>query len=89
VRYPGRRRDEAPCPGAEEIVSDQELVLAGEHVERVDVILVGVRVDALEVGAEAELDHLELRKIAQDSVVPLPAGDVLAAFRPERCDPVR
>ena len=88
VRDPCRRRDKASRPGSEDLVADEELGLAGEDVERVDVILVDVRVDALEVRAEAQLDDLELRQLAEDAVVALGPLDPFPAFGAERRDPV-
>jgi hypothetical protein len=73
---------------AEGVATDEELGLAREDVERVDEVRVHVRVDALEVGAEPELDGFELRKLAQDAVMALGALDVLAALGPKRHDAV-
>ena len=84
----GRRGDERARLGPEELVADPELGLAREHEERVDEVRMRVRVDALEVGSEAELDRFELRELAQDPVVPCGALDVLAAFRPQGDDGV-
>ena len=83
-----RGRHERARLGAEDLASDPEFRLAGEHVERVDEVGVRVRVDALEVGSEPELDRFELRELAQDPVVPCGALDVLAAFRPQGDDGV-
>src|SRR6266576_3611572 len=64
-------------PGAVE----EELDLALEHVERVRVVGVGVRVDALEVRSERELDRLQLRQVGQDA---MPARPYPLAFaRPD------
>jgi hypothetical protein len=71
----GRRCHEASGAGPEHLVADDELGLTGEHVEGVDEVVVGVDVDALEVGAEAQLDDLELRQLAEDPVVPVRARE--------------
>src|SRR5262249_18364822 len=60
---------------------DGELCLALEHVERVDLVVVRVRLDAFELLTEGELDHLELGELGEDPVAPAGAGDVLAAVR--------
>jgi hypothetical protein len=41
-----------------------------------------VQADALEVRAETELDHLELRQLREDAMVPRRADDALAAVGP-------
>ena len=64
--------------GAHDLAPDGELGLAFEDVERVDLVDVAVRLDALEVGPEAELDHLELGHLGEDPVIPGPAGQLLA-----------
>ena len=48
-----RRRGVAAGAGAEDLVADGELGFSFEDVEGVDVVGVGVRVDAFEVRAEA------------------------------------
>jgi hypothetical protein len=77
-----RRGHEAPGPCPDDLLADHELRFSREHVERIQVILVHVRVDALEVGAEAQLDHLVLRALREDPVVPMLAGDLRPAFGP-------
>ena len=84
VRHARRRGHVAARPGGQRLARDRELRRPLEHVERVAVVVVGVHVDALEVGAEAELDDLQVRPLAQDAVVARAAGDVLAAVRAER-----
>src|SRR3954454_2373824 len=46
----------------------EELDLALEHVERVGVVGMGVRVDALEVGLEEELERLDVRQLGEYAV---------------------
>ncbi len=60
----------------------EELGLALEHVERVDVVGVGVRVDALEVRPEGELEHLELAAALRGRGGPGRAPSSLALARP-------
>ena len=55
-------------------------VSAPPAVAEVDLQRVGVRFDALEVGPEDELDHLELWQLGQDPVFLGPAADRLAAL---------
>jgi hypothetical protein len=67
--------------GAHDVGADRELRLALQHVEGIDVVGVRVRLDSLEVRAEAQLDYLELAKLGQDAVMPVPARDSLPAVR--------
>ena len=60
VRESDRRCDERARAETELLVADQELGLAVEDVERVDVVVVGVRVGAVEAGLELELDQAQL-----------------------------
>src|SRR6266513_3045598 len=53
-------RDERTRGEAEPLVADQEVDLAFEDVEGVDVVLVGMRVRPLEAGVQLELDQSEL-----------------------------
>ena len=46
-------------------LANQELNLSLQHVEGVDVVVVGVGVDALPAGLEAELDCLELGQLGE------------------------
>jgi hypothetical protein len=55
-----RRRDVRTGSEAKPFVADEEFGPSVEHVEGVDVILVGVRVGSLETGLELELDQREL-----------------------------
>jgi hypothetical protein len=55
VHDAGRRSDVRAWPEPEGLVPDQELGLAFEDVERVGLVVVRVRVDALEVRPEPEL----------------------------------
>ena len=59
----------------------RELDLALEHVERIGVVGVGVRVDALEVGPERELERLDVRQLGEDAMPVLP--DPLALAGPD------
>jgi A/G-specific adenine glycosylase len=88
VRDARRRRHKAPRPRPEDLFTHLELRLAGEHVERVDEVVVNVRIDALEIGPEAQLDEFELRQLGQDAMVPLGAPDLLPTFGAERDDAV-
>ena len=76
-----RRCDVRAAPAAEDLVADGELGLALEDVEGVDLVCVGVRLHALELGPEAELDHLELGQLGQDPVVSRPAHELFAPVR--------
>jgi hypothetical protein len=60
VHDTGRRSDVRTGSEAKSLVADEELGLAFEYVERVDVIVVGVRVGPFEAGLELELDEREL-----------------------------
>src|SRR5215813_1253686 len=64
-RQEGARADTVPLAVLE------ELDLALEHVERIGVVGVGVRVDALEGGREGELESLDVRELGKDTV-PVP-----------------
>src|SRR3954451_17119919 len=59
----------------------EELDLALEHVERVGVVGVGVRVHALEVGREGAVERLDVRQLRENAVSVLP--DSLAFARPD------
>jgi hypothetical protein len=63
------------------IVAGTELDLAFEDVERIHVVGVGVRVDALEVGREGELERLDVRQLRENAV--LVPSDALALARPD------
>jgi len=65
-----RCRDPRSRPGAHDLAVHRELGLALEHVEGVGVIRMPVQRDALEVGAEAQLEDLELRELDEDAVLP-------------------
>ena len=64
--------------------SDDDGRLAFEDVERVDVVLVGVRVDSLPAALEHELDHRELRQLAFDQALAVFALERLALARPAK-----
>jgi hypothetical protein len=74
-------------PHADDLVAHDELGLALEDVEGVDVVGVAVRVDALEVRPEGQFDDLELGQLGEDAVMTMGAGDLLALTLPEE-DPV-
>ncbi len=82
------RGNEGAGAGAHHVVADRELRLAVEHVERIDEAVVHVRVDALEVRPETQLDRLELRELGQDPVVPMRALHALASVGSECHDAV-
>ncbi len=73
-----RRGDIGAWPGADDLRADGELGLALEDVEGIDLVGVGVRLHALELGPEAELDHLELGQLGQDPVRSGPANELFA-----------
>src|SRR5690242_18931295 len=78
VRRDGdERAGAAASPGAVE----EELDLALEDVERIGVVGVGVRVDALEVGRERGIENLDVRQLGEDAVPVL--ADSLAFARPD------
>jgi ethanolamine utilization protein EutN len=55
-----RRTDVRACAETKPLVVDEELGLSFEHIERVDVVVVGVRVGPFEAGLELKLDQGEL-----------------------------
>src|ERR1700745_3993462 len=63
-------REERAGPGAMPGVVEEELDLALEHVERVGVVGVGVRVDTLEVRLVGELERLDLRQLGEETMAP-------------------
>ena len=63
------------------LVAHAEFNLAFEDVERVNVVGVGVGIDALELGLEGHVDHGELRQVAKDSVRAHGAAEGLGAVR--------
>src|SRR3954471_7140520 len=76
-----RNREERAGADAVPVAVLEELDLALEDVERVGVVGVGVRVDALEPRLEGELDHLEVRQLAQDTAAAEAAIEPLALAR--------
>src|SRR5438445_11770463 len=74
-----RHREEGAGTGAVPLVVLEELDLALEHVERVRVVGVRVRTDALEVRPVRELERLDVRQLRQDAVLAL--ADPLAFAR--------
>ena len=85
MRDARRRRHEASGAGPEDVIPDLELGLSSEHEERVDVVVVGMRINSLEVGAEAQLDDLELWKLPENPVMSLAPHELFPAFWAE-CD---
>ena len=80
------RRRGSECAGAaghrRRIGPEAELNLAFEHVERVRVLPVHVRVRALLAGLVAETRNDDLREVAEDRDLPLgPVGGLLAFAR--------
>src|SRR5262245_59426966 len=73
-----RHRQEGARPDTVVLAVLEELELALEDVERVGVVGVGVRVDALEVGREGELERLDVRQLREDAVAVLPDSLALA-----------
>src|SRR5438105_2571667 len=78
-----RHREERAGAGVMPLAALEELDLALEHVERVGVVRVGVRIDALEVRPERELEHFEVRQLREDTV-PIRRPFALAGSREER-----
>ena len=60
-----------------------ELGLAGEHVERVDEVVVLMGINTVEVGAEAQFDDLELWELTENPMVSLGALDSFTPVRAE------
>src|SRR5204863_4891371 len=81
VASPGRRGQERARTGSPHLGPDHEVDLTGEDVERVDVIGVRMRVDALEIGAEGHLDHRELGQLGLDAVESVLVLDRFACAR--------
>src|SRR5437763_16582488 len=81
-----RHREERAGAGAMPLAPLEELDLALEHIERVGVIGVGVRIDALEVRPERELEHFEVRQLREDTV---PIRRPFALARSREVRPVR
>src|ERR1700739_4375616 len=73
-----RHREERAGAGAVPLAVLEELDLALEHVERVGVVGMGVRDDALEVRPVRELERLDVGQLGEDAVLP----DPLALARP-------
>ena len=63
----GRRGEEHARAGAERLVTDGELELALEDVERIGVVLVDVRLDRSEPGLAPELEDLGLVALVPDA----------------------
>src|SRR5438874_11627440 len=73
-----RHRQERARADAVPLAVLEELDLAFEHIERVGVVGVGVRVDALELRPVRELERLDVRQLGEAAAVP----DALALARP-------
>ncbi len=65
-------------------IGEEKLDLAFEHVERVGVVGVGMRVDALEVWVVGELERLDLRQLGKDTMAPRADSLTLAVRDEER-----
>jgi len=78
VAHSGRCRDPGTGPCALGLVTDRELDLTLEDVERVGVRLVDVGLDRPEAGLAPELEHLELAVFVLDAELTLPTGKLLA-----------
>ncbi len=63
----GRRGEEHARAGAERLVSDGELELALEDVERIGVVVVDVRLDGAEARLAPELEDLGLVALVPDA----------------------
>jgi hypothetical protein len=66
VRRPARSREEGAGACTPRSIVCEELDLTLQHVERVDVVVMGVRVDALELRQERQFEHGELLQIGFD-----------------------
>ena len=77
-----RRGDPRSRPCARGLVSDRELDLTFEDVERVGVILVDVGLDRPEPRLAPELEHLELVTFVPDAKLTSGAGKLLALAGP-------
>ncbi len=60
VQQADRCGDVRACSEAKPFVLDEKLGLSFEHIERIDVVVVGVRVGPFEAGLELELDQRQL-----------------------------
>ena len=86
VRDAGRRRDERARRQAQPFVADEEVDFAFQDVERVDVVVVRMRVGALEPGVQLELDQRQFLASDLDRRHPVVRGELLALARPpEHC----
>jgi len=74
----GRRGDPGSGPCALDLVSDRELDLTLEDVERVGVILVDVGLDRPEPRLAPELEHLEVVAFVLDAELAPRTGKLLA-----------
>ncbi len=74
----GRRGEEHARAGAERLVTDRELDLALEDVERIGVVLVDVRVDGAETRLAPELENLDLVALVLDAELAPSTGELLA-----------
>ena len=63
----GRRGEERAWAGAERLVTDGELDLALEDVERIGVVVVDVRLDGAEARLAPELENLGLVALVPDA----------------------
>jgi len=71
-----RYRDERAGARAVPLAAEEELDLALEHIERVGVVGMDMRVDALEVRVVRDLDRFQVRQLTEDAM--LARADALA-----------
>ena len=78
MTHAGRRSEEHAWAGAEGLISDGELDLALEDVERVGVVIVDVRLDRPEPRLAPELEDLGLVALVPDADLPPSTLELLA-----------
>ena len=67
MTHAGRRSEEHAWAGAEGLISDGELDLALEDVERIGVVVVDVRIDRPEPRLAPELEDFDLVTLVPDA----------------------
>ena len=65
------------CASMDDVITKPELSLSFKNIERINVVGVGVWVDA-ESGAKASIDDFEFGQLSEYPVVPLTTGDLLS-----------
>ena len=78
MTHAGRRSEEHAWAGAEGLISDGELDLALEDVERIGVVVVDVRFDGAEARLAPELEDLGLVALVPDADLPPSTLELLA-----------